>query len=148
MATTIKEMVYSQVSPEEVFESFYGLNHRERNAYEMLLGESEARSVEDIAEAMDCSLSTAYRYVDTLEERGLVRQTGIFDGEYLKSGYVAEDPTVIADLMSEFVDSKYEQCKENIESIGSTEDVRERAEGVPERSEEESEAAERAVLTH
>ena len=118
MANTIKEMVYSQVSPQEVFESFYGLNHRERMAYETLLEATEPLSVEAIAERMDCSLSTAYRYVDTLESSGLIRQTGIFDEEYLKSGYVPEDPAVIADLMEQFVEVKYEQCAENIDEMG------------------------------
>ena len=117
MTSTIKEMVYSHVSPEEVFESLYGLNHRERGTYELLLEESKQLSVDDIADRMECSLSTAYRYVDTLETRGLVRQTGIYDGTYLKSGYVAEDPTLIADLMQEFVEFKYEKCKENIDSM-------------------------------
>ncbi len=125
MAQTIKEMVYSSVTPEEVFETFYSLNHRERKTYETILAAEEPLSVETIAERMDCSLSTAYRYVDTLENHNLVHETGLYDGEYLKSGYTATDPEVIAEHMHEYVDFKYEKCQQNIEAI--TDEV---AEGV------------------
>jgi predicted transcriptional regulator len=121
MAQTIKEMVYSSVSPEEVFESFYGLNHRERKTYEVLLAAAEPLSVETIAERMDCSLSTAYRYIDTLETHNLVHETGLYDGEYLKSGYTAEDPAVIAEHMFDYVDFKVEKCRKNIEAVTGTE---------------------------
>lgn len=117
MAQTIKEMVYSSVSPEEVFESFYGLNHRERQTYEVILEATEPLSVEAIAERMDCSLSTAYRYVDALENHNLVHETGLYDGEYLKSGYTATEPAVIAEHMFDYVDFKYRKCEQNIEAI-------------------------------
>ncbi|MBS3761229.1 HTH domain-containing protein [Halodesulfurarchaeum sp.] len=117
MAQTIKEMVYSTVSPEEVFESFYGLNHRERQTYEEILAAEEPLSVETIAERMDCSLSTAYRYVDALETHNLVHETGLYDGEYLKSGYTATEPAVIAEHMFDYVDFKYQKCERNIEAI-------------------------------
>jgi predicted transcriptional regulator len=119
MAQTIKEMVYSSVSPEEVFESFYGLNHRERRTYETILAAETPLSVEDIADRMDCSLSTAYRYVDTLESHSLVHVTGLYEDEYLKSGYTAADPAEIAEHMFEYVEFKYQKCEENIEAISS-----------------------------
>ncbi|MDZ7849503.1 MAG: helix-turn-helix domain-containing protein [Halodesulfurarchaeum sp.] len=117
MAQTIKEMVYSSVSPEEVFESFYGLNHRERQTYETILRAEEPLSVEAIADRMDCSLSTAYRYVDTLEAHDLVHVTGLYGGDYLKSAYTAVDPAEIAEHMFEYVDYKYRKCEQNIEAI-------------------------------
>lgn len=124
MAQTIKEMVYSSVSPEAVFESFYGLNHRERQTYEEILAAEEPLSVESIAERMDCSLSTAYRYVDALETHNLVHETGLYDGEYLKSGYTATDPSVIAEHMFDYVEFKYRKCERNIEAISDrTEDA-------------------------
>ena len=117
MAQTIKEMVYSSVSPEEVFESFYGLNHRERETYETILTADEPLSVEDLADQMNCSLSTAYRYVDTLESHSLVDVTGLYEDDYLKSGYTATDPAEIAEHMFEYVEFKYQKCETNIEAI-------------------------------
>ncbi len=120
MAQTIKEMVYSSVSPEEVFESFYGLNHRERQTYETILAAEKPLSVEAIAGRMDCSLSTAYRYVDTLRAHNLVDVTGLYKDENIKSGYTATDPTEISEHMLEDVDFKYQKCEKNIEAIADT----------------------------
>ncbi|MFW5965610.1 MAG: helix-turn-helix domain-containing protein [Halodesulfurarchaeum sp.] len=117
MAQTIKEMVYSSVTPEEVFETFYGLNHRERKTYETLLDAKEPLSVESIADRMDCSLSTAYRYVDTLEQHNLVEETGLYEGESPKSGYSAVDPAAIAEHMFEYVEFKVKKCERNIAAI-------------------------------
>ena len=118
MTRTIKEMVYSNVSPAEVFETFYGLNSRERKTYETILAAGEPLSVETIAERMDCSLSTAYRYVDALGNQDLIEETGLYDREYLKSGYTAKEPALIAQDMQEYVEFKYQKCQENIEGIG------------------------------
>jgi|GEM_PF-2548992 len=117
MAQTIKEMVHTSVTPAEVFETFYSLNHRERQTYETILDADEPLSVEAIAERMDCSLSTAYRYIDTLEAHELVEKRGLYEAEYLKSGYTAKDPELIAQDMQEYVEFKYEKCQKNIESI-------------------------------
>jgi predicted transcriptional regulator len=117
MAQTIREMVYSSVTPAAVFETFYSLNHRERKTYETILAAEAPLSVEAIADRMDCSLSTAYRYVETLEAHELVHQTGLYGGEHLRAGYTATDPAVIAEHMRDYVDFKYEKCQQNIEAI-------------------------------
>ncbi|WP_309484885.1 helix-turn-helix domain-containing protein [Halorhabdus salina] len=116
----IKEQGRSEPSASRALEVIFGLTHSERKTYETIVEIDDPMTVTEIAARVGCAESSAYRYIDTLEENGLVR---CVTDEYESTGrsaFVANPPEVVADRMEQEVADIFGHCQQAVEDCRST----------------------------
>ncbi|MEF8882319.1 MAG: helix-turn-helix domain-containing protein [Halapricum sp.] len=117
MAQSIQEVAVSEPGPEQALAIVFGLNSSERDAYERLCRSDEPLSVQDLADELDCALTTAYRIIDTLGAHGLIEESTFRDGTCQRSVYDVIDPEQVAQRMEARVDQVYVDCRGAIEGF-------------------------------
>ena len=111
----LKEQVRSESSADRALEAIFDLTHAERQTYEAIVEVDGPVTVAEIATERGCASASAYRYVDTLEEKDLFRRVSEnYEGSG-RSAYVANSPDVVADRMEEEVENMFEKCNASIE---------------------------------
>jgi len=117
MAQPIQEMVVTETTADRALERVFGLNTSEKAVYRELLGAEGPLSAEELAGEIDCALATAYRYLDTLAEHGLVEEVTRPSAPQQPAVYEATDPDEVADLMVECVDRAYQHFSAEIDAF-------------------------------
>ncbi|MFB6202321.1 MAG: helix-turn-helix domain-containing protein [Halorhabdus sp.] len=111
---SLKEQIRSEPSIDGVLETMFDLTHSERQTYRTVVERDEPVTAVDVAEEVGCARTSAYRYIDTLENKGLFRRvTPDYDGTG-RSAYVANPPTFVADRMEHEVEDIYTRCRRAI----------------------------------
>ncbi|MFW6265393.1 MAG: helix-turn-helix domain-containing protein [Halanaeroarchaeum sp.] len=103
------------MSPQHLLETVFDLSGEEGDLYQWMVTLDDPIIPDDVVEHLGCSSSSAYRYIDTLQSRGLVVEQAVYRKKQLRSGYVAADPEAVADALEEWVERRYELCAMAIE---------------------------------
>jgi predicted transcriptional regulator len=111
----LKEQVRSESSADRALEAIFDLTHAERQTYEAIVEVDGPVTVAEIATERGCASASAYRYVDTLEEKNLFRRVSDDYEDTGCSAYVANSPDVVADRMEQEVENMFEKCNASIE---------------------------------
>ncbi|MFW5955850.1 MAG: hypothetical protein ACOCQY_00425 [Halorhabdus sp.] len=102
-------------SADRALEAIYDLNRSERACYELVLEADGPMTARAIADAMDCALTSAYRYIDVLTDEELLREvTANFQGTN-RSAYAPTPPGLLARQMHREIDHIYAACRDAIE---------------------------------
>ena len=116
MEPSIRTFGYPPMSPGQLMEKVFDLSAEEARLYEWMLTQEEPIIPDDIIEFLGCSSSSAYRYIDTLQNRGLIVEKAVYRSKQLRSGYVAAPPEEVSDALEDWIDRRYELCQEAIEN--------------------------------
>jgi len=117
MPQSFQEVAAAEPDPDQALAIVFGLNGSERTAYAALCESDGPMSVQELADELDCALTTAYRIVDTLEAHRLVESKIIRDSTCQRSVYEAADPAVVAERMEAQVDQAYTDCRNAVETF-------------------------------
>lgn len=117
MAQPIQEMVVTETTADRALERVFGLNTSEQAVYRELLEAEGPLSAEELAGKVDCALATAYRYLDTLTEHGLVEEVARPSAPQQPAVYEATDPDEVADHMEDCVERAYRHFSSKIDSF-------------------------------
>ncbi|WP_195837634.1 helix-turn-helix domain-containing protein [Halorhabdus sp. CBA1104] len=112
---SLKEQLRSESSADRALEAIFDLTHAERQTYKAILEVDGPVTVAEIATEMKCASTSAYRYVDTLERKGLFRQVNENYEDTGRSAYVANSPEFVADRMEQEIEEMFEKCSTSIE---------------------------------
>ncbi|UWG46410.1 Transcriptional regulator, contains HTH domain [Halanaeroarchaeum sp. HSR-CO] len=115
MEPSIRTFGHPPMSPQHLLETVFDLSGEEADLYEWMVTLDDPIIPDDVVEQLGCSSSSAYRYLDTLQSRGLIVERAIYRKKQLRSGYVAADPEAVADALEEWVERRYELCEMAIE---------------------------------
>ena len=116
----LQEQLRSASSADRALEAIFDLTHAECQAYEAILEVDGPMTVAEIATEVGCASASAYRYVDTLKEKGLFRQVSENYEGTGRSAYVANSPEIVADRMEREVENMFEKCNASIEECRTT----------------------------
>lgn len=117
MGQTIRDQFVSGPTGDRALERIFGVNTAERTVYRYILESEEPKSAAQIATAVDCALTSAYRYVNTLEDRGLIEAVTDRTSAQQPTVYAAEDPDHLADKMQDCVDEAFQTWLDTIEDV-------------------------------
>jgi len=115
MEPSIRTFGYPTMAPNQLLEAVFDLTGEEARLYEWMVEQEEPITPTDIVDYLNCSSSSAYRYIDTLQTRGLIVEKATYRSKQLRSGYVATSPAAVADALETWRDERYELCMAAIE---------------------------------
>jgi predicted transcriptional regulator len=121
MPDSVAEMLRREMECEELLECLHGLKVLDRECFQVLAASDEPLTIDEIADRVDRERSTAYRSIQRLLGRGLVRkeQVNYDQGGYYHVYYPA-DPDEVADDMQRLLNDWYAQVGQLIREFRST----------------------------
>jgi len=115
MPQSFQEVAVAEPESGQALAIMFGLNGSEQAAHASLQESDKPMSVQELADELDCALTTAYRIVDTLVTHRLVESKTIRDSTCQRSVYEAADPVAVAERMEAQADRAYTDCRAAIE---------------------------------